>query len=77
MIKLKQPGGLGKTTGGVPIIARSAVSNGVAAVFIETHDNPDNAPSDGPNMMRLDEMYDLLKILKEIDNIAKKYPIKI
>ncbi len=78
---VQQPGRLGKTTGGnrkmAPIIARSAVSNGVGAVFIETHNEPDNAPSDGPNMMRLDEIYDLLKILKEIDSIAKRNPVTI
>ncbi len=78
---VQQPGAFGKTTGGdrkmAPIIARSAVSNGVGAVFIETHNDPDNAPSDGPNMIRLDEIYDLLKVLEEIDNIAKKNPINI
>ena len=78
---VQQPGGLGETTGGdkemAPIIARSAVSNGVGAVFIETHNDPDNAPSDGPNMIHLDKMYDLLKILQEFDNIAKKNPVNI
>lgn len=78
---VQQPGGLGDSTGGdremAPIIARSAVSNGVGAVFIETHNDPDNALSDGPNMIRLDKMHDLLKVLKEFDNIAKKNPINI
>jgi 2-dehydro-3-deoxyphosphooctonate aldolase (KDO 8-P synthase) len=78
---VQQPGGLGDATGGdrlfAPVIARSAVANGVGAVFIETHENPDKAPSDGPNMIPIDEMYDLLKVLKKIDGVAKKNPIKI
>jgi len=71
--------GLGGATGGdremAPIIARSAVSNGVAAVFLETHNDPDNAPSDGPNMIALDQLSDLLKTLKQLDKVAKKNPI--
>jgi 2-dehydro-3-deoxyphosphooctonate aldolase (KDO 8-P synthase) len=76
---IQQPGGLGGATGGdremAPIIARSAVSNGVAAVFLETHNDPDNAPSDGPNMIALDQLSDLLKTLKQLDKVAKKNPI--
>lgn len=78
---VQQPGGLGDKTGGdremAPVIARSAVANGVAAVFIETHQNPDAAPSDGPNMIKLDQVYDLLKVLKQLDEIAKKNPVKL
>lgn len=76
---VQQPGGLGKATGGdramAPVIARSAVANGVAAVFIETHDDPDNAPSDGPNMIPLKEIQGLLEVLKQIDQVAKKHPL--
>jgi len=78
---VQQPGSLGDTTGGdrkmAPIIARSAVSNGVGAVFIETHENPDKAPCDGPTMIPLDQMYDLLKVLKQFDDVAKKHPISL
>ncbi|MFX0202645.1 MAG: 3-deoxy-8-phosphooctulonate synthase [Candidatus Hodarchaeota archaeon] len=78
---VQQPGGLGETTGGdrkmAPVIARAAVSNGVGAVFIETHNDPDNAPSDGPNMIRLDEMRNLLKVLQQFDTIAKNNPVNI
>ena len=76
---IQQPGGLGNATGGdremAPIIARSAIANGVAAVFIETHNDPDNAPSDGPNMIALDQMHDLLNVLKQLDKIAKENPV--
>lgn len=76
---IQQPGGLGNATGGdremAPIIARSAVANGVAAIFIETHDNPDKAPSDGPNMIALDQMHALLKLLQKLDKIAKENPV--
>jgi 2-dehydro-3-deoxyphosphooctonate aldolase (KDO 8-P synthase) len=78
---VQQPGGLGEATGGdrvfAPVIARSAVANGVGAVFIETHNAPDKAPSDGPNMIPLDEMYNLLKVLKQLDAVAKKNPLKL
>ncbi|MBN1407687.1 MAG: 3-deoxy-8-phosphooctulonate synthase [Calditrichaceae bacterium] len=78
---IQQPGGLGNATGGdremAPIIARSAIANGVAAVFIETHDNPNIAPSDGPNMIALDKMPDLLQVLKHLDKIAKENPINL
>jgi len=75
---VQQPGGAGASTGGerqfVPILARAAVSVGVASVFIETHEDPDNAPSDGPNMVRLKDLPQLLAELKEFDRLSKAYP---
>ncbi|MEX0582239.1 MAG: 3-deoxy-8-phosphooctulonate synthase [Sneathiella sp.] len=72
---VQQPGGQGTTSGGqrefVPILARAAVSVGVAMVFMETHQDPDNAPSDGPNMVPIDEMEALLGVLKKFDTLAK------
>ena len=72
---VQQPGGQGSTSGGqrqfVPILARAAVAVGVAAVFMETHQDPDNAPSDGPNMVPLSEMEDLLATLLDFDRLAK------
>ncbi len=72
---VQQPGGEGTSTGGdramVPVLARAAVAVGVAAVFIETHENPDNAPSDGPNMVRLDAMPALIERLIAFDRLAK------
>ncbi len=73
---VQQPGGQGTSTGGdremVPHLARAAVAVGVAAVFMETHQDPDNAPSDGPNMVRLKDVPALLGELVEIDRIAKR-----
>ena len=73
---VQQPGGMGEKSGGqrefVPHLARAAVAVGVGAIFIETHEDPDNAPSDGPNMVPLNEIKDLLKKLTEIDNLIKK-----
>ncbi len=73
---VQQPGGMGEKSGGqrefVPYLARAAVAVGVGAIFIETHDDPDNAPSDGPNMVPLNEIKSLLKKLIEIDNLIKK-----
>ena len=70
-----QPGGKGAVSGGqrefVPVLARAAVAVGVAAVFMETHQDPDAAPSDGPNMIYLSELQSLLETLIEIDRIAK------
>ncbi len=78
---VQQPGGLGGTTGGqrefVPVLARAAVSIGVAAVFMETHQDPDKAPSDGPNMVPLKQMRGLLETLIEFDKLAKARPIAI
>ncbi len=72
---VQQPGGQGKASGGdrrfVPTIAKAAVAVGVAGVFMETHQDPDNAPSDGPNMVKLEDMEALLIKLKEFDKIAK------
>ena len=72
---VQQPGGLGGASGGqrkfVPTLAKAAVAVGVAGVFMETHQDPDNAPSDGPCMMRFDDMEMLLILLKEYDKIAK------
>jgi 2-dehydro-3-deoxyphosphooctonate aldolase (KDO 8-P synthase) len=72
---IQQPGGQGGTSGGqrefVPVLARAAVAVGVAALFMETHEDPDNAPSDGPCMVVLSEMRDLLQRLKEFDTLAK------
>jgi 2-dehydro-3-deoxyphosphooctonate aldolase (KDO 8-P synthase) len=59
----------------VPVLARAAVAVGVAGVFIETHQDPDNAPSDGPNMIRIDRLPDLLETLTALDRVAKKLPI--
>jgi 2-dehydro-3-deoxyphosphooctonate aldolase (KDO 8-P synthase) len=72
---VQQPGGLGEQSGGqrefVEYLARAAVAVGVAGVFIETHQDPDNAPSDGPNMLPLDKLENLLRQLCEIDNLIK------
>ena len=72
---VQQPGGLGDKSGGqrefVPILSRAAVAVGVAAVFIETHNDPDNAPSDGPNMIPLNKLDQLLNQLIEIDKLIK------
>ena len=72
---VQQPGGLGEKSGGqrefVEYLARAAVAVGVAGVFIETHQDPDNAPSDGPNMVPLDKFENLLKQITEIDNLIK------
>ena len=72
---VQQPGGLGLTSGGqrefVPILSRAAVAIGVAGLFVEVHENPDMAPSDGPNMIKLSELQDLLLKLIEIDRIIK------
>jgi 2-dehydro-3-deoxyphosphooctonate aldolase (KDO 8-P synthase) len=72
---VQQPGGQGASSGGerefVPLLARAAVAVGVAGVFIETHQDPDRAPSDGPNMMPLKEMEGLLRSLIEFDRLAK------
>ena len=72
---VQQPGGLGEKSGGqrefVEHLARAAVAVGVAGVFIETHQDPDNAPSDGPNMVPLNDFENLIKQLTEIDNLIK------
>jgi 2-dehydro-3-deoxyphosphooctonate aldolase (KDO 8-P synthase) len=79
---VQQPGGLGGRSGGqrefVPVLARAAVAVGVAAVFIETHEDPDRAPSDGPNMVPLARMGELLADLQRFDALAKaKGPVAL
>ena len=72
---VQQPGGMGEKSGGqrefVPHLARAAIAVGVSAIFIETHEDPDNAPSDGPNMVPLNELKSLLNKLTEIDKLVK------
>ncbi len=78
---VQQPGGQGTSSGGqrefAPVLARAAVSVGVAGVFMETHPDPDNAPSDGPNMIHLKDMGGILATLKDIDAVAKANPVEI
>ncbi len=78
---VQQPGGKGTSTGGqrefVPVLARAAVAVGVAAVFMETHHDPDKAPSDGPNMVKLKELPALLETLMEFDRLAKAQLVSI
>jgi len=77
---VQQPGGQGTVSGGdramVPVLARAAVAIGVAAVFMETHEDPDRAPSDGPNMLKLKDLPELLAELVEIDRIAKRRAVQ-
>ena len=74
-----QPGGKGTSSGGqrefAPVMARAATAVGVAALFMETHEDPDNAPSDGPNMIYLDRMPGLIKVLMQFDTLAKQHPL--
>jgi 2-dehydro-3-deoxyphosphooctonate aldolase (KDO 8-P synthase) len=76
---VQQPGGQGTRSGGerafVPVLARAAVAVGVAAVFLETHQDPDNAPSDGPNMVPLRDLETLVRDLQDFDRIAKSRPL--
>jgi 2-dehydro-3-deoxyphosphooctonate aldolase (KDO 8-P synthase) len=78
---VQQPGGQGTTSGGqrefVAVLARAAIAIGVAAVFIETHQDPDNAPSDGPNMVKLHKLPELLKLLMSFDALAKANPVDL
>jgi 2-dehydro-3-deoxyphosphooctonate aldolase (KDO 8-P synthase) len=78
---VQQPGGMGGSSGGqrefAPVMARAAVSLGIAAVFIETHEAPDTAPSDGPNMIPLDQMPALVKSLMAFDTLAKADPLRV
>ncbi|MEQ8369624.1 MAG: 3-deoxy-8-phosphooctulonate synthase, partial [Alphaproteobacteria bacterium] len=75
---VQQPGGLGSASGGqrefAPLLARSAVAAGVAAVFMETHQDPDKAPSDGPNMIPLDRLAEVMETLMAFDAVAKARP---
>ncbi|MCB2108391.1 MAG: 3-deoxy-8-phosphooctulonate synthase [Rhodobacteraceae bacterium] len=78
---VQQPGGQGTSSGGdrrlAPVIARAAVSVGVGAVFLETHPDPDKAPSDGPNMIRIKDLPGILEVLRELDRVAKKNPVDL
>ncbi|MET3352432.1 UNVERIFIED_ORG: 2-dehydro-3-deoxyphosphooctonate aldolase (KDO 8-P synthase) [Xanthobacter viscosus] len=78
---VQQPGGQGSSSGGqrefVPVLARAAVAVGVAAVFIETHPDPDKAPSDGPNMVPLSQLEALIATLQAFDAVAKANPVTI
>ncbi len=78
---VQQPGGLGGSSGGqrefAPAMARAAISLGIAGVFIETHQDPDKSPSDGPNMIYLDQMPRLLDTLMALDRIAKADPLRV
>ncbi|KZM49742.1 3-deoxy-8-phosphooctulonate synthase [Labrenzia sp. OB1] len=78
---VQQPGGQGASTGGdrtmVPVLARAAIAVGVAGLFIETHPDPDNAPSDGPNMVPLKDLEALLKRLKALDEVTKATDVAI
>ena len=73
---VQQPGGLGEQSGGqrefVEYLSRAAAAVGVAAIFLETHQDPDNAPSDGPNMVPLNKLDSLINQIVEIDNLIKK-----
>ena len=76
---VQQPGGQGETSGGqrefVPVLARAALAIGVAGLFTETHEDPDKAPSDGPNMIVLKQLPALLESFMAIDAVAKRYPL--
>lgn len=78
---VQQPGGQGTSSGGqrefVPVLARAALAIGVAAVFMETHQDPDHAPSDGPNMMPLKDMPAILELMLAFDRLAKANPVTI
>ncbi|MFT3690026.1 3-deoxy-8-phosphooctulonate synthase [Paenirhodobacter sp.] len=78
---VQQPGGQGGSSGGqrefAPLMARTAVSMGIAGVFMETHQDPDNAPSDGPNMVRLENMPKLIASLMQFDALAKADPFRL
>ncbi|MFN7227404.1 MAG: 3-deoxy-8-phosphooctulonate synthase [Holosporales bacterium] len=78
---VQQPGGMGERSGGqrefVPFLARAALAVGVSGLFIETHQDPDNAPSDGPNMVKLKELPAMLETFLELDAVAKKKSISL
>ncbi len=78
---VQQPGGKGTASGGqreyAPVLARAAVSIGVAAVFIETHPDPDHAPSDGPNMIPFKQLPEVVSVLLEFDRLAKHHPVAV
>jgi 2-dehydro-3-deoxyphosphooctonate aldolase (KDO 8-P synthase) len=78
---VQQPGGKGTASGGqrefAPVLARAAVAVGVAAVFMETHPDPDKAPSDGPNMIPMKELPSVVEVLLELDRLAKAHPVAV
>ena len=78
---VQQPGGLGGSSGGqrefAPVMARAAISLGIAGVFIETHEDPDNSPSDGPNIIALRDMARLVESLMAFDRLAKADPLRV
>ena len=78
---VQQPGGQGASSGGqrefAPVLARAAVAIGVAAVFMETHPDPDKAPSDGPNMIPMKQLPAVIEILLELDRFAKTHPVAV
>ena len=78
---VQQPGGRGTASGGqrefVPVLARAAVAVGIAALFVETHQDPDRAPSDGPNMVPLKALPEMLETLVELDRLAKARPLDL
>lgn len=78
---VQQPGGKGGSSGGqrefAPVMARAAAAIGVAAVFVETHEDPEKSPSDGPNMIYLDQMPELVATLMAFDKLAKAHPIQL
>jgi 2-dehydro-3-deoxyphosphooctonate aldolase (KDO 8-P synthase) len=78
---VQQPGGMGGSSGGqrefAPVLARAAVALGIAGVFIETHESPDQAPSDGPNMIALDKMDAVISSLMAFDRLAKADPLHV
>ena len=73
---VQEPGGMGEKSGGkrefVSTLAKAAVAVGVAGIFIETHNDPDNAPSDGPNMLHIENLENLISKLIELDTVSKK-----
>ena len=76
---VQQPGGRGSSSGGqrefVPVLARAAVAVGIDGLFLESHEDPDNAPSDGPNMVPLDDMLQILQKLNQIDSVHRNLNI--
>jgi 2-dehydro-3-deoxyphosphooctonate aldolase (KDO 8-P synthase) len=78
---VQAPGGQGGASGGdrrfAPVLARAAVAIGIAALFVETHPDPDSAPSDGPNMLPLSSMPALIDLMMSLDAIAKSHPLSL
>ncbi|MEM8947961.1 MAG: 3-deoxy-8-phosphooctulonate synthase [Pseudomonadota bacterium] len=78
---VQQPGGQGRTSGGqrafVPVLARAALAIGIAALFMETHQDPDKAPSDGPNMVPISKLSRMLSIFQDFDRLAKSHPLNM